>query len=530
MSMDSEPSAGASSPKLRMMQLLMRLYPYLALLWVIFVGGLYYLLSESLVRQTSIESAESFAGALADLDRSPSLEDALRQSSGGAARLYDRGDPAVKEAEDNLSRNPGEAFKRFTRLDGRPVLKFAVPWRDGRILELVQPVERSQGLTYTTLVSTIAIAVVFLAGLGVVLRHQHTTFCDLDRTARDLDSHKQELDLMVRGLTGKVESLLSVVSRAATADLCGEVEFRGDDAIGRLAAGIQDMIESLRTLLHQIKEMGIHVASNTTQIAATAREHEASTGEHAATTLEMATTAREISATAQELGHTMAEATLMAEKAAELASRGRESMEQMEKTMQDMADSSSSVVSKLAAINDKASSITTIVTTINKVADQTNLLSLNAAIEAEKAGEYGRGFSVVSTEIRRLADQTAVATLDIEHMIGEMQAAVSAGVMGMDQFTQKVRQAVEEVGGVARQIREVILNVQEMSPRFESVNQGMQAQMEAAGHISQAMAELGDMAQRTVESIQEANHAIAQLNGTVVRMQERVSIFKVPER
>src|SRR6266699_6172202 len=99
----------------------------------------------------------------------------------------------------------------------------------------------------------------------------------------------------------------------------------------------------------------------------------------------------------------------------------------------------------LTAIQERAHDITTVVTTITKVADQTNLLSLNAAIEAEKAGEYGLGFAVVATEIRRLADQTAVATFDIEQMVKEILSAVSAGVMGMDKFSEEVRRGMQDV-------------------------------------------------------------------------------------
>nr|WP_304949706.1 methyl-accepting chemotaxis protein [Verrucomicrobium spinosum] len=111
------------------------------------------------------------------------------------------------------------------------------------------------------------------------------------------------------------------------------------------------------------------------------------------------------------------------------------------------------------------------VTTITKVADQTNLLSLNAAIEAEKAGEYGRGFAVVATEIRRLADQTAVATSDIEQMVKEMQSAVSAGVMGMDRFSEEVRRGAEVVDQVGTQLTEIIEKVQTLTPSFETVNE-----------------------------------------------------------
>src|SRR5947207_13543660 len=96
------------------------------------------------------------------------------------------------------------------------------------------------------------------------------------------------------------------------------------------------------------------------------------------------------------------------------------------------------------------------VTTITKVADQTNLLSLNAAIEAEKAGEYGRGFSVVAAEIRRLADQTAVATYDIELLVKEIQSAISAGVMGMDKFSEEVGRGIQDVHEVGSQLSRII--------------------------------------------------------------------------
>jgi methyl-accepting chemotaxis protein WspA len=90
------------------------------------------------------------------------------------------------------------------------------------------------------------------------------------------------------------------------------------------------------------------------------------------------------------------------------------------------------------------------------VADQTNLLSLNAAIEAANAGEYGHGFSVVAQEIRRLADQTAVATLDIEQMVTEMQAAVTGGVTEMEQFTRQVGHGVDAVQRVSAQLGQII--------------------------------------------------------------------------
>ncbi len=167
------------------------------------------------------------------------------------------------------------------------------------------------------------------------------------------------------------------------------------------------------------------------------------------------------------------------------------------------------------------------VTTITKVADQTNLLSLNAAIEAEKAGEYGRGFAVVATEIRRLADQTAVATYDIEQMVKDIQSAVSAGVMGMDKFSEEVRRGMQDVQQVGGQLSEIIQQVQALAPRFEVVNEGMGAQATGAEQITQALAQLSEAAQQTVESLHQSGRAIDGLNHAAAGMRSGVSRFKL---
>ena len=136
--------------------------------------------------------------------------------------------------------------------------------------------------------------------------------------------------------------------------------------------------------------------------------------------------------------------------------RARKAWVGMDRTMRQLAESTGSIGAKLSVISERAANINLVVTTITKVADQTNLLSINAAIEAEKAGEYGLGFLVVAREIRRLADQTAVATLDIERMVKEMQYSVSAGVMEMDKFSEQVRQVVSEVQHIGGQLGQII--------------------------------------------------------------------------
>jgi methyl-accepting chemotaxis protein WspA len=329
-------------------------------------------------------------------------------------------------------------------------------------------------------------------------------------------------------LKDRIEIIHDVVKRAAEGDLTGQImEFSGNEPIDNLANDTQKMVNSLSELVSKVQRSGIQVNSSATEIAATSKQQEATVSEQAASTNEIMATVTQISATSKELLHTMEEVTGVAESTAQSAAQGQDSMSRMENAMQNMRKSTDSIASKLAVLNEKASNINTVVTTINKVADQTNLLSLNAAIEAEKAGEYGKGFAVVATEIRRLADQTAVATWDIEQMIKEMQSAVSAGVMGMDKFSDDVSRGVDEIGMIGGQLGSIINEVQALTPRFETVTEGMQSQSLGGEQISDSMIQLNETAHQTADSLKQSNQSIQQLKDAANGLQTAVSIFKV---
>jgi methyl-accepting chemotaxis protein WspA len=287
------------------------------------------------------------------------------------------------------------------------------------------------------------------------------------------------------------------------------------------------LADDLCELVGQVQRSGIQVNTTATQIAANAREQQSTAHEIAATTAQIGATSKEISATSKELVKTMNEVNHVAEETAKLAGSGQASIARMESTMHQIMEASGSITAKLAVLSEKTTNINSVVTTITKVADQTNLLSLNAAIEAEKAGEYGLGFAVVAMEIRRLADQTAVATYDIEKMVKEMHSAVAAGVMGMDKFSDEVRRGVAEVRQVSTQLAQIIHQVQTLTPRFQTVNEGMHAQATGAEQISETLTQLSEAAQQTAESLRQSNLAIEQLNGAARGLQASVARFKL---
>ncbi|MBK8286835.1 MAG: hypothetical protein IPK97_19310 [Ahniella sp.] len=199
----------------------------------------------------------------------------------------------------------------------------------------------------------------------------------------------------------------------------------------------------------------------------------------------------------------------------------------MSQSMERLSSAGHTVAARLSAIRDEAAQITSVVTTISKVADQTNLLSINAAIEAEKAGEQGLGFLVLAREIRRLADQTAVATLDIEQMVKQMQGAVSAGVMEIDRFSEEVKSGIVSVGRINGQSSQIISQVRTLSDRFDAVNDGMRSQNVGTRQIGEAMTQLIDGARQTSTSLREFNSATESLRDAVTTLKQEITQFNV---
>jgi methyl-accepting chemotaxis protein WspA len=328
-------------------------------------------------------------------------------------------------------------------------------------------------------------------------------------------------------VTGPLNRLVGSLEQMRGGDFTERLTLDRSDEFGVLGEGLNRLADDLSGLVGQVQRSGIQVNTAATEIAATAREQQSTANEIAATTAQIGATSKEISATSKELVKTMNEVSQVSEETANVASSGQTAIGRMETTMRQIMDAAGSITSKLAVLSEKTTNINSVVTTITKVADQTNLLSLNAAIEAEKAGEYGLGFAVVAMEIRRLADQTAVATYDIEKMVKEMQSAVAAGVMGMDKFSEEVRRGVEEIRQVSTQLAQIIHQVQTLTPRFQTVNEGMHAQATGAQQISETLTQLSEAAQQTAESLRQSNLAIEQLNGAARGLQTSVARFKL---
>lgn len=332
---------------------------------------------------------------------------------------------------------------------------------------------------------------------------------------------------LMRSINEPLARLTRAMNVMMKGDLTQKLEYELQDEFGVLIDGFNQMSGYLESLITQIQHAGIQVTSSITEIAASTREQEATASEHAATSSEIAASTNQIAATSVNLMNTMKKVNSLTLNAAAAAEEGHSGLVHIDQTMVKMEEATGAIVNKLSVLSEKAGDIAGVVKTINKLADQTNLLSLNAAIEAEKAGEYGTGFSVVATEIRRLADQTAVATYDIEQMVQGVQSAVSSAVMGIDKFAKDVRESVASIREGSERIEGVIEQVQVLKPQVKVINEGIEAQSLGARQISDATSQLNNAAQQSAESLAQMTLTIERLQQAALGLQEAISRFKV---
>ena len=325
-------------------------------------------------------------------------------------------------------------------------------------------------------------------------------------------------------IAGPVRQALALAESIAAGDLTGRVPRGGRHEVGRLLAAFGRMTGSLGGLIGRIQAAGERLSSVESDVGRALAREDRSIRTFSVSATEISTAIGEISATSEELLGATSQVTEVAREAARVADQGRGGLRSMTASMQQLDEAMNAFTRKLATISQRAGGITAVVTTIAKVADQTNLLSVNATIEAEKAGESGRGFRIVAQEIRRLADQTALATKDIERMVRDLQAAVSGGTMEMDRFRNEVSVRIGEVSDVSEQLGRIIEPVQSVTRSLESVHDGMRSQSQAARQIREAMEALrggaGDSAASVAvfsASLDELRRAIAELNAEAAR-------------
>ncbi|MEE2907393.1 MAG: methyl-accepting chemotaxis protein [Planctomycetota bacterium] len=326
----------------------------------------------------------------------------------------------------------------------------------------------------------------------------------------------------------RVRRAVDRASRVADGDLRASNErASGSDETGVLLRMMERMSERLRGLVGHLVNSGsaidqaASVLTNSTQDQV---DVATSLGE---STNRICEAVDRIMQTSRELGETVASVTEVADQTSSLASDGRQELEGMQSAMVQLEGATEAADRRLSTIQERAAGITGIVSTITAVADQTNLLSVNASIEAEKAGEAGRGFLVVAREIRRLADRSASATLEIESSVKDVELAIGEGVRDLGRFSKEVRRIVVDVKAVSEAMGAIIEQVTVSTERFHSLQDGVTSQAEGAQAISDSMDGLRLGTDRTIRTTESLVKASGDLEQAVETLGGIVSSFEL---
>ena len=326
---------------------------------------------------------------------------------------------------------------------------------------------------------------------------------------------------------GHQELLLKVVTQAAQGDLT--VSIANLDSDDPLFGGFEGMLATLRDLVGNMQHLGEAVKGAATQLASATTQHEAITTEQAATSTELSAALGQIAATSQELTAAVSGVTDSAFSTAMHASGCQQELEALLDSLIETESISQNVTEQLAAMEEVASFIGQTAESMMQLAAQANLLSLNAAIEAEKAGDAGRGFSVVALEIRRLADYTSAAASEIENSLGIIRTSSSNTISMVGNFLQRVKHDAGRVSEVSDQVSQILVQVAVTSEQMASIQDGTDSQAAGCRYALEGLQQLNETIRQTLGSVRETVGTALKLQAIAGTIHATATHFIIPQ-
>ncbi|MGB0580756.1 MAG: methyl-accepting chemotaxis protein [Limisphaerales bacterium] len=322
-----------------------------------------------------------------------------------------------------------------------------------------------------------------------------------------------------------VAELRSVLDRVGKGDFTIDVHLKRKDEFADLANGIIAMTRNLALMIDRLHQNANAVAQAAKTILSATGHQQKAVDQIEHVTEFLAEAGSKIHFSASQLANTISVVGQASDAASRLGESGTAGLGELDGAMKVISDSSEAINSKLENLNEKAGAVSRVVSTMSKVADQTNLLSINAAIEAEKAGESGKGFAVVASEIQRLADRTAQDADEVEQLVKEMQKAVAAGVIGTEQFDNDVRAGTEGLTELTATVEGIARQIEAIKPQVEIISNSMQAQSEGARQLQARSHSLDEAMKDSAESAHEMRAAVQQLESAAHELEDGKSRF-----
>ncbi|GFO66164.1 methyl-accepting chemotaxis protein [Geomonas paludis] len=333
--------------------------------------------------------------------------------------------------------------------------------------------------------------------------------------------------IITRSITLPLARLVRVAETVATGDLSQSIEVTSRDETGQLMAAMKTMTESLRGMIGAVTNTSQQVSAAANQVHGISDRIAEEAEEVASQSGTVATAGEQMSATSGDIASTCHQAAQGAQRAMHSASDGAAVVERTIAVMGQIADRVRESAQTVAGLGERSDQIGAIIGTIEDIADQTNLLALNAAIEAARAGEQGRGFAVVADEVRALAERTTRATREIAEMIKAIQGETREAVAAMEQGVEQVASGTEEAGKSGAALGEILDLVQAVAMQVGQIATAAEEQTATTSEIAGNMHRITQVVARTSQGASESAVEAGSLTTYAAQLQDLVQRFKL---
>jgi methyl-accepting chemotaxis protein len=333
--------------------------------------------------------------------------------------------------------------------------------------------------------------------------------------------------LFSASITKPLKKLVEIADKISEGDLTVAIEASGKDETSTVMRAMGNMVSHMKQTLGALSNASEEITSAATELHKTSREMVIGADEVVAQSNSIATAGEEMAATSSEIANSCHITANNADEANSAALEGAEVVKGSIAVMETIANRVKSAAKTVDSLGGRSEQIGEIIGTIEDIADQTNLLALNAAIEAARAGEQGRGFAVVADEVRALAERTTKATREIGEMIKTIQVETKAAVSAMNQGVSEVERGTGEVARSGHALEAILQQIGAVTEQANQIASAVEEQTATTSEISNNMLRITEIVRNSAEGAQETDHAAGKLTTLAQELQRSVTRFRL---